>query len=101
VGLSQDLAQATNLTVQTHIVTGLVEICRRHPSQYPTALKALEKLIPPFAQALQIAGNTLISDAHSAAVAAGPALREGFAPKTRLGSALAGKKKATTKEDIH
>jgi hypothetical protein len=98
--LSLDLAQATNLTVQTHIVTGLSEICRRHPLQYPTALRALEKLTSPFAQALQIAGNTLISDAHSAAVAATPALREAFAPKTKLGSALAGRKKAT-KEDVH
>lgn len=99
--LSQDLAQATNLTVQTHIVTGLIEICRRHPAQYAAATKALEKLNPPFAQALQIAGNTLISDAQSAAVPITPALRENFAPKTKLASALAGKKKTSSKEDIH
>jgi len=99
--LSQDLAQATNLTVQTHIVTGLIEICRRHPAQYAAATKALEKLTPPFAQALQIAGNTLISDAQSAAVPITAALRENFAPKTKLASALAGKKKTSTKEDVH
>ena len=99
--LSQDLAQATNLTVQTHIVTGLIEICRRHPSQYPAAIKALEKLIPPFGQALQIAGNTLISDAQSVGIAVTPALQDGFAPKTKLASALATKKKAPAKEDIH
>ena len=90
-----------NLTVQTHIVTGLIEICRRHPGQYAAATKALEKLTPPFAQALQIAGNTLISDAQSAAVPIIPALRESFAPKTKLASALAGKKKTSIKEDVH
>jgi GTPase SAR1 family protein len=99
--LSQDLIQATNLTVQTHIVTGLIEICRHHPTQYVAATKALEKLTPPFAQALQIAGNTLISNARSAAVPITPALRESFAPKTKLASALAGKKKTSTKEDVH
>lgn len=98
--LSQDLAQATNLTVQTHIVTGLTEICRRHPLQYPAAIKALERLTQPFPQALQIAGYTLISDAQIAATAVAPALRDGFAPKTKLASALASKKKAPTKEDI-
>lgn len=98
--LSQDLAQATNLTVQTHIVTGLSEICRRHPAQYTPAIKALEKLTPPFAQALQIAGHTLISDAHSAAVTVTPALRDSFAPKTKLAAALASKKRAPTTEDI-
>ena len=98
--LSQDLSQATNLTVQTHIVTGLSEICRRNPSQYAAAVKALEKLTPPFAQALQIAGHTLISDAQSAAVAVPATLRDNFAPKTKLASALAGRKKPT-KEGIH
>ena len=98
--LTQDLVQATNLTVQTHIVTGLSEICRRHPSQYPATIKALEKLIPPYGEALQIAGHTLISDAQSAAVAITPALRDAFGPKTKLASALAGKKRAPTKEEI-
>ncbi len=98
--LSQDLAQATNLTVQTHIVTGLTEICRRHRSQYAAAVKALEKLTPPFAQALQIAGNTLISDAQSAGVQVSPALQDSFAPKTKFATALAGKKKAPPKDNV-
>ena len=98
--LAQDLAQATNLTVQTHIVTGLTEICRRHRSQYSITLKALEKLPAPLGQALEIAGNALISDAQSAGVPVTPDLLEAFAPKSKLASALAGKKKPPTKGNI-
>lgn len=98
--LTQDLAQATNLTVQTHVVTGLTEICRRHQSQYPPAVKALEKLKSPIVQALQIAGNALISDAQSNGVPVASELIETFAPKGALASALAGKKKAPAKGNI-
>ncbi len=91
--LTQDLAQATNLTVQTHIVTGLTEICRRHGSQYPSSLKALEKLQVPPAQALQIAGNALISDARAAGISVAPELMKFFMPQGVLAAALAGKKK--------
>ena len=72
----------------------------KRQSQYPATIKALEKLIPPYGEALQIAGHTLISDAQSAAVAITPALRDAFGPKTKLASALAGKKRAPTKEEI-
>lgn len=98
--LAQDLAQATNLTVQTHIITGLSEICRRHQSQYAAAVKALEKLAAPIVQALQIAGNAIISDARSSGVPVASELIETFVPKGALASALAGKKKPPAKGNI-
>jgi GTPase SAR1 family protein len=93
--LSQDLAQATNLTVQTHIVTGLVEICRRHNSQYAIALTSLEKLTVPIPQALEIAGNTLIEDAIRTGAQVSSTVQEKFAPRTKLGIALSSKKRTT------
>jgi len=91
--VAQDLGQATDAKVKTHIVAGLTEICRRHASHYAPALKALEKLTPPFEEALQIVGNTLISDAQAAGASVAPELAEAFTPKTKLGSVLAGKRK--------
>jgi hypothetical protein len=98
--LAQDLAQATNLTVQTHIVTGLSEICPRHLSLYGAAVKALEKLSAPYGQAVEISGNTLLSDAQANGTAIPPELLEAFAPKTKLAAALAGKKKPPVKGNI-
>ncbi len=95
--LTQDLAQATNVTVQTHIVTGLTEICRRHQAQYPAAVKALEKLTMPLHQAVEIAANALISNAVTAGITVSRELQEAFAPKTKFSAALGGKKRAPGK----
>lgn len=98
--LAQDLGQATDAKVKTSIVTGFTEICRRHRSLYPLALKALEKLQPPFGTALEIAGGVLISDAQSAGATVTAEILEAFAPKSKLASALSGKKKAPAKGSV-
>jgi hypothetical protein len=98
--LVQDFAQATNLTVQTHIVTGLTEITRRHSSLYPAAVKALEKLTSPIPEALAIAGSVLISDAQKSGVKIASELQEIFRPKSKLAAALTDKKKMSPKGNV-
>jgi hypothetical protein len=98
--LAQDLAQASTIIAQTHIMTGFAEICRRHPSLFPAALRALEQIPSPPAEAVSIAGNTLIANAQSAAVDVTPELHEKFAPRSKLASALAPKKQSTTRGSI-
>jgi len=95
--LAHDLARASNIVTQTHIITGLAEICRAHPSQYPTAIKALEQLASPLEEAISIAGHTLISNAQAIGTMATPDLMQRFAPKSKIASALAGKRRSPVK----
>jgi hypothetical protein len=81
--LVSDLPSVPNALRRTHIVTGLQAICRKHRSQFPAALKAIEHM-GPSDPASSLSATTLIQEARAAGIPIPDGLESRFAEASIL-----------------
>lgn len=94
------LATAKATAPRTHLVTGLSEICQKHPIHFPAAVKALESVGPdqpgtPLAPAIAIAADALLKQAKRAGATVPTELTERFQNSSPIAGALAAGKQGT------
>lgn len=86
--LVSHLQGAKDAVSKVRIVTGLEAICRKHPDQYPSVIKALGQIDATGNDALALAGATFLQNAQEAQATVPDGLIERFTGASPLAKAL-------------
>lgn len=86
--LRGSLISATDPRQQVHVLSGLMELCRERPSNYPAVIETLAQLDPASNQAIALPACALLDHAASLSVAGAVSAKARFAAATPLAAAV-------------